>query len=1284
MGVLAKEATTSGQKERTQTQDAAVSRVRHSGRRIFILFVVFGIFIAGFRGEESTSCFDAGKQARSARRSSADPKGRTYGGIEESAETSQCEAQGNAEGGKIEKYQSTEGQEVGNLQGRYGQTPATRAGEIRSGAEGALRSNFAGTDRSGQDRTRRSRRGATRGLRSIAREPWRSRAQAPIDECSAGEHAAEARDGEASVATAYVHAKPNGHPGTRREDGSPNFAPGQQDAEEHGQGQREKGPEGPYGSSGKTIREGQYEREKPSKGVTGIQSRWHVRKDSHRGKDVNMNCSWNGVPSATLGKVLSSRMTPVSQQTRLRRSTAQFEPFSGFLPQRWDSEPDEQNTVVRGTGLQHLTLHDSDNQCSTIPLLICHKEVKSENQNNAHTRDHYDLERIGSTMSWRFLLLLSVNLRWLVGGVALIIAAYLVQMLFSWRTQPRICPARFCGKRRHGPITTRRGKNCVTTYFLLCIVATSGVTATAAQMKQEVAQLENSDIIFEGQRQVCLPTLAEISELCVHPHDVLQWLANMTYVNVNEYFWDHRLTSFGLQTSNCYYPIGNGTDHPIQEKEACEKGDGIQSHHGEVGDDGPFCGSSMNRAEIEDVMSLMHMPRPDASPSRSRSPSRHRRDEGSSEEAASSSHSGSEETTESQSESLLVFGKEIESVLIPIEPHIRPDIFRVLVAQHFDLIPGSPEWNMMSLHLIRAKPTDVSDYIVPTIVLFRGQHSLYNSVVLIDIDLYTNRPSMCAGDESDSHFSRDTWSVPQQLTRNAFLRWLGVHELCRDHEQNPCLVHYGHKPWPQQDPHSYPVYDGHYLKVVIKVPIMDFPLNKILEYARDDIPLSRMTDHWKQELLQSRNQISDTFHTDDETLLGSAIQAQDQTEVDDLTSLMVTEQQTSGQVETMHQPAMIFVWSRIYVPQSFHVDPSITTSHHRSVIGELMDIPENTRAWDNYLIFRVLPAPPEIDVFHQDPYILVMPDEIVADNSFVLVDIIYQLDEEENCLFGDETARDVYRVQMRASRIAFLRSLKVHELCIISGRDKCTVIVANQIWHDGDPTVHHLHDGTYATVTVPIEFTEIPLSQQREAARQGHTAQWMARMWTNLPAINLLQNDVTISRTDQTAAGQSFFQQQLPRDLLNFSPDGLYVDLTERHNHEHDRDLIHQGRIFGPSDIMPYALQQDGVHQKPTVKPTIPEVIDGLSAERTTDADPLMEKITHAGGEIKDTDNVILMQTSYHIPDQNVCPSHPDTRITWDRLEVLRRSGAWEYLGTNMDGVSHFTSFSEAHQCAEP
>ena len=406
--------------------------------------------------------------------------------------------------------------------------------------------------------------------------------------------------------------------------------------------------------------------------------------------------------------------------------------------------------------------------------------------------------------------------------------------------------------------------------------------------------------------------------------------------------------------------------------------------------------------------------------------------------------------------------------------------------------------------------TDIADCVIPVVAIFDGQHSLDNVVAVVDIDLYNNRPQFCANDDQDTYFSRETWSMPTHLTRPALLRWLGVNRLCRQHESYQWVVHYGQRLWVAQDLLPYQIFDGHYIKVSIKVPEVDFPLLFVLEYVRVGIPPEDMNNHWKEQAAISAERLRNLFPTDDEALIDSTA-PQEQDQGTDVTSMMATNRPRLPDGTEDPHPQMILVWSRIYVPQRFYVNPPATAAHHRSLIGDLMDIPQNTRAWDNYLTFRVLPAPPEIDIFHQDPYLLVMPAEIIAEYSFILVDLTYEINEENTCTQTTEIEREVHRVPTRTTRITLLRGLKVYELCIISGRDTCEIYCANQHWRAWDPTIHHVYDGTYATVKVPIEYPNIPLAQQKEAMRQGHTAEFLIGQWTTPPVFSMMQHEMRLN-----------------------------------------------------------------------------------------------------------------------------------------------------------------------------
>ena len=232
---------------------------------------------------------------------------------------------------------------------------------------------------------------------------------------------------------------------------------------------------------------------------------------------------------------------------------------------------------------------------------------------------------------------------------------------------------------------------------------------------------------------------------------------------------------------------------------------------------------------------LMHMPRPDADRSRSRSPTKDSTTEDHETDSATSC------STDSLS-ALVVFGKQIERVIIPIATGTSADLFRTICARHFALQPGSEAWEALSLHPVQPRPSDTAPCVTPVIARFRGEHSLETSFALVDIELHSNLPRHCESSLSDPFLEREIWELPVAITRPVLIHALGLSELCRSIAL-PCIVLYGSHIWHMQDNMPYPVLDGLLIQVKVPVPEPEFPLVFYLEYARAGVSFANMLEH---------------------------------------------------------------------------------------------------------------------------------------------------------------------------------------------------------------------------------------------------------------------------------------------------------------------------------------------------------------------------------------------------------------------------------------------------------
>ena len=519
--------------------------------------------------------------------------------------------------------------------------------------------------------------------------------------------------------------------------------------------------------------------------------------------------------------------------------------------------------------------------------------------------------------------------------------------------------------------------------------------------------------------------------------------------------------------------------------------------------------------QLLDAVSFMHMPRADADRSHSSSPDRMRGTRQTDSSDSSPTNIPSTEASENI-EALVIFGTTIEPALIPLLDGQDSEQYKFVVQDFLEIPRGSTEALDLTVHAIVPKPKDLAECVTPLMVLQGGQHAPNQAAILVDIEMYSTETDRCDTEDKRTYFAREPWIVPTEMARYELATRLGVTELCHRHRENSCLFFIGQHPWPIQDPYRYPMTNGLFVSVKIPVAIREVPLSMCLHYARNGVPFSQMAERWRQppRTILPENH----FDTDDETLLRDIHAVEPEMhEDDDMTTLLATNRVRTGPPAHLMYPPTILIYSRIFGNLNFQIDPALPLRRFREAIGDLLDINRNNLIWNNYLLFRVIPPPTGVDIFHQEPYVIALPEELIHDFSFILVDLHYIPDEDENCAEQTKFRREVFRIQTRSSRKSFLQSLMVFELCLITGHDLCEVNLQEIYWHPWEDAPRYLLDGASAEVKIHLAFPHIPIDQQIAAAQQGMTHQHMTRLWSVLDNANTFLLQYSVQILTQTA-----------------------------------------------------------------------------------------------------------------------------------------------------------------------
>ena len=512
-----------------------------------------------------------------------------------------------------------------------------------------------------------------------------------------------------------------------------------------------------------------------------------------------------------------------------------------------------------------------------------------------------------------------------------------------------------------------------------------------------------------------------------------------------------------------------------------------------------------------DESSLMFVPiRTDRSRSRDRDQEEHSNTANTAEDGETliTEHS-SEPSSDDEHSALVVYGKAIEPVLIPIDRDLAPDLYRLVALRHFTVPVASEEGNAFSLHHVLPKPPDLAPCVVPVIAKFHGEHDIMTSLALIDIIMYANSPSTCTESDDPQTF-RETWQVPTSATRSVLLHWIGLTELCKQIAY-PCIVTYGTHPWHMQDNRPYPLLDGIYLTFRIPVPNPQMPLVFYLEFSRAHIPFGNMLAHWNQQRADVAMRMRRMFETDDEAL-SAAAQDIDQSYENDVTGLLMIpdlptelhapdaalqgEEDTDcssfmmtpavGPMQAPHRMSMqsLVIYELGIAPVTVSVDPSLQASQYRHAIGVLSEIEPSTEEWDNFVVLPIRPRPSHLDPLTHDAFLLIMPSQISIGSVHILLRI--QLRVVTDCYRREEHSEmQVMTFPQYLDRENFLVNACLYDLCHIDGHDSSDIILAGQPWPRNDGEARYVYSGMYATVRCQTWDSTTSLAEQVRRTRIG-------------------------------------------------------------------------------------------------------------------------------------------------------------------------------------------------------
>ena len=212
-------------------------------------------------------------------------------------------------------------------------------------------------------------------------------------------------------------------------------------------------------------------------------------------------------------------------------------------------------------------------------------------------------------------------------------------------------------------------------------------------------------------------------------------------------------------------------------------------------------------------------------------------------------------------------------------------------------------------------------------------------------------------------------------------------------------------------------------------------------------------------------------------------------------------------------------------PETLRIDPLTLPRQHRTMIGRHLGLEQGQEVWNDFLIFRVLPTPPEFDPLYNDLYVVAFPFEIDRGWIFGLCDLEVERFSNQIDNYEYHRNREVVKMRSPTLRRHILDALSITAFCQTLGDDRCEVRVAGQQWDFDDTQVKWIMDGTYMVVTVRSTFSFVPVIEQLRLARSGASSQ---QLTSEL-------NELDRQGSEET----SFLQRGINHQFFRHPTDGL-------------------------------------------------------------------------------------------------------------------------------------------------
>ena len=126
-----------------------------------------------------------------------------------------------------------------------------------------------------------------------------------------------------------------------------------------------------------------------------------------------------------------------------------------------------------------------------------------------------------------------------------------------------------------------------------------------------------------------------------------------------------------------------------------------------------------------------------------------------------------------------------------------------------------------------------------------GARSQTQTVILLDVEIIANQEITMDGQRIFTESWRAVERIQERLTRREFLKEVQLSQLCR--KSGSCILQMGGKPWREQDPDSWWLFEGTYglLQILNQKP--DIPVSCQTRWAKENLEMEDFEEQWRKE-----------------------------------------------------------------------------------------------------------------------------------------------------------------------------------------------------------------------------------------------------------------------------------------------------------------------------------------------------------------------------------------------------------------------------------------------------